>query len=109
MKLRAQGLLLCAGFCLSLGAAPAALAASICGQHWVAAWAGVPSDASRGSDIADLFAPSGENSPGNVKQPVNNASVRAILTPSVGGSVVRVHLSNRFGGGPVTFAYTSIG
>jgi lysophospholipase L1-like esterase len=109
MKLPTRRLLFCAVCCLSLWATPAALATSVCGPHWVAAWAGVPSDASRGSDIADLFAPSGESSPGNVKQPVNNASVRAILTPSVRGSLVRVHLSNRFGSVPVTFARTSIG
>jgi lysophospholipase L1-like esterase len=109
MKLRTRQLLFCAICYLSLWAAPTALAKSVCKPHWVAAWAGVPSDASRGSDIADLFAPSGENSPGNVKQPVNNASVRAILTPSVKGSLVRVHLSNRFGTVPVTFAHTSIG
>jgi lysophospholipase L1-like esterase len=109
MKLRTRWLLFCAVCCLSLWAAPAALAANACRAHWVAAWAGVPSDASQGTDIADAFAPSGENSPGNVKQPVNNASVRALLTPSVGGSLVRVHLSNRFGSVPVTFARTSIG
>jgi lysophospholipase L1-like esterase len=109
MKLRIRRLLFCAVCCMSLWAAPTALATSVCGPHWVAAWAGVPSDASRGSDIADLFAPSGENSPGNVKQPVNHASVRAILTPSVRGSLVRVHLSNRFGSVPVAFARTSIG
>jgi lysophospholipase L1-like esterase len=109
MKPRTRQLLFCAACCLTLWAAPTALAKSVCSPHWVAAWAGVPSDASRGSDIADMFAPSGENSPGNVKQPVNNASVRAIFTPSVRGSLVRVHLSNRFGSVPVTFARTSIG
>jgi lysophospholipase L1-like esterase len=63
----------------------------------------VPSDASAGTDISDLFSPSGD-----VKQPVSNSTVRAVLTPTFGGSTVRVHLSNRFGTGPVTFATTTI-
>jgi lysophospholipase L1-like esterase len=63
----------------------------------------VPSDSSQGADISDLFSPSGD-----VKGSVNNATVRAILTPTLGGTTVRVHLSNRFGTGPVTFGRTTI-
>ncbi len=66
--------------------APAAMAAAACPPAgWVGAWAGVPSDASLGTDIGNIFAPSAEKTPGDTKQPVNNASVRAILTPSLGG------------------------
>src|SRR3954452_1641700 len=85
-------------------AAPAASAAPKCPKPgWVAAWAGVPSDSSPGTDISDLFSPSGD-----LKGTVSDATVRAILTPTLGGSTVRVHLSNRFGSAPVTFASTTI-
>lgn len=85
-------------------AAPSTLAASGCpAPKWVGTWASVPSDASAGSDIADLFSASGD-----FKQPVNNSTVRAVLTPSMAGSTVRVHLSNRYGAVPVTFGHTTI-
>jgi hypothetical protein len=87
----------------SLAAAQSAQAASCPAPHWVAAWYAAPSDASTGTDITDIFGPSGE-----VKTNVNNSSVRAILTPSVGASRVRVHLSNRFGKSSVRFASTTI-
>jgi lysophospholipase L1-like esterase len=85
-------------------AAPAASAATSCSTaRWVGAWAASPSDSSRGSDISDLFDPSG-----NLKSTTRNETTRAILTPSLGGSEVRVHLSNRFGDGPVTFARATV-
>ncbi len=84
--------------------APNAVAQSSCPRpHWAATWAGVPSDASAGSDIADVFSASGD-----LKEPVNNSTVRAVLTPTMAGSTVRVHLSNRFGTVPVTFSRTTI-
>ena len=92
-----------------LATPPAASADTCAGEHWVGAWAGVPSHASTGNDITDLFTPSAEFVFGNIKQPVSNSTVRAILTPSIGGSTVRVRLSNRFGRVPVTFAHTTIG
>jgi lysophospholipase L1-like esterase len=94
---------------LALSVVPAVRASPVCGSHWVGAWAAVPTDASRGSDIGDVFAPSSEMDPDDVKQPLSDATVRSMLTPSVGGSVVRVHLSNRFGTVPATFAHVTIG
>jgi lysophospholipase L1-like esterase len=32
-----------------------------------------------------------------------------MLTPTYGGSTIRLHLSNRFGSGPVTFTHTTVG
>lgn len=98
--------------CVALSTGSVAQASAVCGTHWVGAWAGVPSDSSMGTDIGDAFAPSPDFPPGSAgdaKQPVDNASIRAILTPSVGGSTVRVRLSNRFGSGPVTLNHTTIG
>jgi lysophospholipase L1-like esterase len=72
--------------------------------HWVAAWAGVPTDASTGTDLTDFVDPAGD-----LKVGVDNSTVRAIVTPSLGGSVLRIRLSNRFGSAPVTFSHTTIG
>jgi lysophospholipase L1-like esterase len=66
-------------------AAPAACDA----PSWVSAWTADPSDAQ------DL---------GIVDQ-----TSRTMLTPNLGGEHVRVHLSNRLGAAPVTFAAASIG
>ncbi|MDQ1458489.1 MAG: hypothetical protein QOH28_4109 [Actinomycetota bacterium] len=101
---RLTALLITVAACALALAPGASAAATSCAQpQWVAAWAGVPSDASPGTDISDLFSPSGD-----VKGTVSNATVRAMLTPTFGGSSVRVHLSNRFGTGPVTFTKTAI-
>jgi len=74
--------------------------ASCSATHWVGAWAAVPSDASQGTSIADLFDPTV-----HPKTPAIEQSDRVILTPALGGAEVRVHLSNRFG----TQALTSAG
>lgn len=72
-------------------------------QGWLGAWAGAPSDASRGSDDFDRFDPSR-----NPKPMISNATVRAVLTPTFGGTTARVRLSNRFGVDAVTFTRASI-
>jgi glucosylceramidase len=77
--------------------------------RWLGAWEAPPSDASRGMSIEDEFAPSEVSAPGDKKMPVRDATVRAMLTPTIGGSVVRVHLSNRFATRPVTFTRVTIG
>src|SRR4051794_40731338 len=84
--------------------APMARTAGSCQQpQWVAAWAGVPTDASRIAGLDDVY-----DASNNYKPRVNNSTVRAILTPTLGGSSVRVRLSNRFGAQPVTFARTTM-
>jgi lysophospholipase L1-like esterase len=72
-------------------AAPAARGQSTpaCGTaHWVATWTADPSGA-LGGGFADQ-------------------TLRIILTPHLGGSELRVHLSNRFGTKPVAFAQASV-
>jgi lysophospholipase L1-like esterase len=81
------------------GAAPRPCRAT----HWVGAWYAAPSDASRGTDVSDVF-----DSSGHLKTPARDETARVVLTPSYGGSVVQVRLSNRFGTVPVTFARTTI-
>ncbi len=79
-------------------------AASCATTHWVGAWSAAPTDASvGGTQLTDLV-----DSSGAPKPAVDDATVRAVLTPTFGGSRVRVRLSNRFGTEPVTFAHTTI-
>jgi hypothetical protein len=56
--------------------------------HWVAVWAADPGGL-LGGGLADQ-------------------TLRIILTPHVGGDRLRVHISNRFGAGPVTCAGASV-
>ncbi len=77
-------------------------------QGWVGAWAAAPSDASRGTDPADEYSFDLYDASQNPKSVASNDTTRAILTPTFGGSTVRVRLSNRFGTVPVTFAHTTI-
>ena len=72
-------------------------------QRWLGVWAAAPSDASRGSDSFDRFDPSD-----NPKSVLNDSTVRAILTPTFGGTTARVRLSNRFGSGAITFEQATI-
>jgi lysophospholipase L1-like esterase len=57
-------------------------------QHWVGAWAADPTDATHNG-----FA---------------GQTLREIVTPHMGGAAVRVHLTNRFGSGAVTFDSVTI-
>jgi lysophospholipase L1-like esterase len=89
---------------LLLIALPAAATAASCNStRWIGAWEAAPSDASGGTSIEDLGDPSV-----HIKQPVDNETIRAVLTPTYGGSTIRVHLANRFGTTPVTFGETTI-
>jgi lysophospholipase L1-like esterase len=70
--------------------AQASAAASSCvATHWVGTWAADPSDGAGGV--------------------YTYQTVRVIVTPHYAGTQLRVHLSNRFGSGPVTFATASVG
>jgi lysophospholipase L1-like esterase len=94
-------------------AVPAGSSAATCAStHWVGAWEASPTDASQGTGVGDVLAPSEDFPPGSAgdkKLPVDDSTLRVILTPALGGSTVRVHLSNRFGAGPVTFDRVTIG
>lgn len=56
--------------------------------HWVGTWAADPS--------------------GTLGSGSSDQTVRVILSPHIGGSALRVHLSNRFGRSPVTFNHASV-
>jgi lysophospholipase L1-like esterase len=69
---------------------PAQAAAPSCATpHWVAAWAGVPSDAANGGLQAQ--------------------TLRQVLVPHLSGTVVRLRLSNRFGPDPLTVDAATLG
>jgi lysophospholipase L1-like esterase len=71
-------------------ASPARPAADLActGRHWVGAWAASPSSA-QGPGFADQ-------------------SLRLVMRSTLGGSRVRIRLSNRFGSGPVTFSSATV-
>src|SRR4051794_28507689 len=71
--------------------APRAQTAVSCPQpQWVVSWAGVPTDASKSANLDDVYDMSNDYKPR-----VDNSTVRAILTPTLGGTTLRVRLSNR--------------
>ncbi|NNH70901.1 GDSL family lipase [Nocardia uniformis] len=69
------------------------------GEHFVASWAASPTDS-----ITPLDA-----SGGAVPMTVNNQTFRMVITPHLGGTQLRVRLTNRFGLTPVTFDTVSVG
>ena len=105
-RISTQCLRVCAGAAAVLACLPLpamASAASCSSTHWIGAWEAAPSDASGGKSLEDLADPSGD-----FKMPVKDETIRAVLTPTYGGSTLRVHLTNRFGTKPVTFAETTV-
>ncbi|MDR3665112.1 MAG: SGNH/GDSL hydrolase family protein [Mycobacterium sp.] len=76
--------------------------------NWVGAWEAAPSDASQGADSVERRILDRYDLSQNPKPLIHNDTVRAILTPTLGGSTTRVRLSNRFGTAPVTFTHSTI-
>ena len=72
-------------------------------SRWMASWAAAPQAPSN-----DAFALIGEPTNPGVSG-FNNQTVRNIVFTSVGGSQIRVHLSNAYGTRPVTIAQTTVG
>ncbi len=69
------------------------------GNGWLASWAASPTDATVPTDATGLPTP----------QLLANQSLRMVLTPHLGGTSLRIHLSNRFGTAAVTFGRVTIG
>ena len=65
--------------------------ATSCATHWVGSWSASPSD-------ANALAPT-----------LLDQTLRMIVAPHLGGTVLRVHLSNRFGALPVTLGPVTVG
>jgi lysophospholipase L1-like esterase len=73
-----------------LTADPAAASAPVCRVHWVGSWAASPSDAS-------------------AEHPLANQTLRMIIAPHLGGGILRIRMSNRFGVAPVSLGPITIG
>jgi hypothetical protein len=67
--------------------------------QWVASWTASPTDAATQADAAGFPVP----------QILDNQTLRMIVVPHLGGTVLRVHLSNRFGDAPVQFGDVTVG
>ena len=81
-------------------ASPSSVAESgSCGRHFVASWLASPTDAITPVDASG----------GPVPLSVDDQTFRMVITPHLGGSEVRIHLTNRFGLTPVTFGRVSVG
>jgi lysophospholipase L1-like esterase len=69
------------------------------GEQWAASWTASPTDAATPLDAAGLAVPAA----------VTDQTFRMIVTPHLGGGVLRIHLSNRFGSAPMTFGHVTVG
>ncbi|OLT32590.1 GDSL family lipase [Actinomadura sp. CNU-125] len=69
-----------------------------CPARWVASWTASPTDGVVPFDA----------SLGAVPTTLDDQTVRMVITPHLGGSSVRLRLSNRFGRGPLTFGRVTI-
>jgi lysophospholipase L1-like esterase len=72
---------------------------TVSGTHWVGSWTASPSDSSAASDAGGLPVP----------ELLADQTLRMIITPHLGGSTLRIHLSNRFGQAPAQFGHVTIG
>src|SRR6185437_856765 len=80
--------------------APSALPASAQShQHWVATWAASPTDSLVPIDASGLPVP----------EILTDQTLRMMVTPHLAGSVLRIHLSNRFGEQAATFGHVTVG
>lgn len=83
---------------------PARRSTSCTGEHWVAAWTAPPQSSSLGRpDDAELGLADG------TARTFADQTLRMFVAPHVAGGGLRVHLSNRFGTGPVTIGAATIG
>ncbi|MGW0178699.1 GDSL-type esterase/lipase family protein [Nocardia sp. NPDC003345] len=69
------------------------------GDRFVASWTASPTDSLTPLDAAGTPVP----------LVVDDQTLRMVVTPHFGGTQVRLHLTNRFGAGPVTFDRVTVG
>lgn len=68
-------------------------------DHWVASWTASPTDSVTPFDAAGFPVP----------EVLVNQTLRMIVTPHLGGTELRLHLSNRFGHAPAQFENVTVG
>ncbi|HUE06439.1 MAG TPA: GDSL-type esterase/lipase family protein [Acidimicrobiales bacterium] len=86
-----------AGGLLAVPSAPASSAPP--DQHWVATWTASPTDSLVPIDATGLPVP----------EVLTDETLRMMVTPHLAGSVLRIHLSNRFGKQATTFGAVTVG
>jgi lysophospholipase L1-like esterase len=67
--------------------------------NWVASWTASPTDAITPIDAAGFPVPI----------TLADQTLRMMVVPHLGGTVLRIHLSNRFGTGATTFGHVTVG
>ena len=77
----------------------AAAAADSTSSHWVASWATSPTDDTFPVDPTLTSIPA----------TLTKQTIRDVITPHLGGSELRIHLSNRFDSSPTTLGHVTIG
>ncbi len=99
---RAMTGLLVIGLCSGVLQGPNLIAAADslpAGTHWVGSWTASPTDAVMPIDADGLPVP----------VLLGDQTLRMVITPHLGGSTLRVHLSNRFGEAAAQFSHVTIG
>jgi lysophospholipase L1-like esterase len=87
---------------VSLLVAPSAVSSATTpssADHWVASWTASPTDSVTPVDAAGFPVP----------EVLINQTLRMIVTPHLGGTELRLHLSNRFGYAPAQFGNLTVG
>ncbi len=84
---------------LSTAAPATAAPASAPAEHWIASWTASPTDSLTPFDAAGLPVP----------EVLDDQTLRMVVVPHLGGSVLRIHLSNRYGLAPAQFGDVTVG
>lgn len=82
-----------------LSSAPRAQAGPPSASNWVASWTASPTDSATPTDAAGLPVP----------QVLDDQTLRMIVMPHLGGTRLRIHLSNRFGSSVAYFGEVTVG
>lgn len=83
---------------LSTAAPATAAAAPAPAEHWVASWTASPTDSATPVDAAGLPVP----------EVLDHQTLRMVVVPHLGGTVLRIHLSNRFGKASAQFGDVTV-
>ena len=97
----ATAIVLCAGIFPAVVGPPGfeGAASAAPSQHWVASWSASPTD--------DTFPI--DSSFGPLPVVLSSQTIRDVITPHLGGSVLRIHLTNRFDPSPTAFGHVTVG
>jgi len=98
VAIRTMAFVLISGLLLTTPSGQASATTSAA-DHWVGSWTASPTDSVTPVDAAGLPVP----------EVLANQTLRMIVTPHLGGTQLRLHLSNRFGYAPAKFENVTVG